>query len=68
MFYLLSRIAKITIVAVDAVAILATIILLLYYKWQNKKRDREMAGIEHKPDIEFADLTDLENREFRYKY
>jgi len=60
--------AKITIVAVDSVAIVATVVLLLYYRWQNKKRDRAMANIEHKPDIEFADLTDLENPEFRYQY
>jgi hypothetical protein len=58
--------AKITIVAVDSVAILATVVLLLYYRWQNKKRDN--APIEHKRDVEFADLTDLENKEFRYKY
>ena len=58
--------AKITIVAVDAVAILATVVLLLYYRWQNKRRDKAM--VEHKRDVEFADLTDLENREFRYKY
>ncbi|KAK3655105.1 hypothetical protein LTR22_010415 [Elasticomyces elasticus] len=60
--------AKITIVAVDAVAILATVVLLLYYMWTNKKRDRAMVSGEHKRDIEFADLTDLENKEFRYKY
>lgn len=60
--------AKVTIVAVDGVAILATFVLLFYYRWQNKKRDREMAGVEHKTDIEFADLTDLENKEFRYQY
>jgi hypothetical protein len=58
--------AKITIVAVDSVAILATVVLLLYYRWQNKKRDNAL--IEHKRDVEFADLTDLENKEFRYKY
>lgn len=58
--------AKITIVAVDSVAILATVVLLLYYIWTNKKRDK--AVVEHKRDVEFADLTDLENKEFRYKY
>ena len=58
--------AKITIVAVDSVAILATVLLLLYYMWQNKTRDK--MGVEHKTDVEFADLTDLENKEFRYKY
>ena len=60
--------AKITIVAVDSVAIIATAVLLLYYRWQNKKRDRLTEGQEHKRDIEFSDLTDIENKEFRYKY
>ena len=60
--------AKITIVAVDSVAIVATVVLLLYYRWMNKKRDNAMANVEHKRDVEFADLTDLENKEFRYKY
>ncbi|KAI7169188.1 hypothetical protein KC316_g1088 [Hortaea werneckii] len=60
--------AKVTIVAVDSVAILSTVALLVYYRWQNTTRDRSMAGQDHKRDIEFSDLTDLENKEFRYKY
>ncbi|RMY87050.1 hypothetical protein D0862_10776 [Hortaea werneckii] len=60
--------AKVTIVAVDSVAILSTVALLVYYRWQNTKRDRSMAGQDHKRDIEFSDLTDIENKEFRYKY
>ncbi|KAK3708023.1 hypothetical protein LTR37_011716 [Vermiconidia calcicola] len=60
--------AKITIVAVDSFAIGTTVVLLMYYRWQNKKRDGMMAHIEHKRDQEFADLTDIENKEFRYKY
>lgn len=58
--------AKITIVAVDSAAILGTVVLILYYMWQNKKRDR--APIEHKQDVEFADLTDVENKLFKYSY
>lgn len=42
--------------------------LLLYYIWQNKRRDRQMATMQHRRDVEFADLTDVENVEFRYKY
>jgi hypothetical protein len=53
---------------VDSVAILATVVLLMYYRWMNKKRDKAMEGVEHKRDVEFADLTDLENKEFRYQY
>ncbi|RMY01428.1 hypothetical protein D0868_08494 [Hortaea werneckii] len=60
--------AKVTIVAVDSVAILSTVALLVYYRWQNTTRDRSMAGQDHKRDIEFSDLTDIENKEFRYKY
>lgn len=58
--------AKVTIVVVDSVAILTTVVLLLYYRWQNKTRDR--ANLAHTRDVEFADLTDRENKEFRYKY
>ena len=54
--------AKVTIVAVDSVAILSTVALLVYYRWQNTKRDRSMAGQDHKRDIEFSDLTDIENK------
>lgn len=58
--------AKVTIVVVDSVAILTTVVLLLYYRWQNRTRDR--ANLAHTRDVEFADLTDRENKEFRYKY
>lgn len=58
--------AKITIVAVDLVAILATVVLWGYYIWQNRRRDK--MEVQHKVDVEFADQTDVENKEFRYKY
>lgn len=58
--------AKLSIVVVDSVAIGTTVVLLLYYRWQNKTRDA--AAVEHTRDVEFADLTDRENKEFRYKY
>ncbi|ORY01750.1 major facilitator superfamily transporter [Clohesyomyces aquaticus] len=58
--------AKITIVAVDTSVVLAVGVLLLYYRWENKRRDK--AGIAHQQDIEFSDLTDRENKELRYKY
>lgn len=51
---------------VDSVAIGTAVLLLLYYRWQNKTRDA--AAVEHTRDVEFADLTDRENKEFRYKY
>lgn len=60
--------AKLSIVMVDSVAIGTTVLLLLYYRWQNKRRDAAAAAVEHTRDVEFADLTDRENKEFRYKY
>lgn len=58
--------AKITILAVDSTTIVLTILLVLYYRWENTRRDRHPQ--EHRENIEFADLTDKENTELRYKY
>jgi len=58
--------AKITIVAVDSTVVVAVLVLLWYYRWENKRRDR--VHVEHRADIEFSDLTDRENLELRYKY
>ena len=58
--------AKITIVAVDSTVVVVVVILLAYYRWENKRRDKVV--IEHRPDVEFSDLTDRENLELRYKY
>ena len=58
--------AKITIVAVDSTVVVAVAILLAYYRWENKRRDKVV--VEHRPDVEFSDLTDKENLELRYKY
>jgi hypothetical protein len=58
--------AKITIVAVDSTVLVAIAILLAYYRWENKNRDKVV--VEHRPDVEFSDLTDKENLELRYKY
>ncbi|GAB7364662.1 hypothetical protein MBLNU230_g5464t1 [Neophaeotheca triangularis] len=60
--------AKITIVAVDSVAILTTLTLLGYLRWENKRRDKAMAHTVHRRDIEFSDMTDRDNKEFRYKF
>jgi hypothetical protein len=58
--------AKITIVAVDSVTVVLTTMLLLYYKWENKRRDQ--IPQEHQENIEFLDLTDRQNKEFRYRF
>lgn len=57
--------AKLTIVVILAVGIVLTVILDLLYSLDNKRRDRE-AEQELPQDYEFHDLTDKENRNFRY--
>lgn len=61
--------AKITIIVTCAFAAAMTLVLRFYYVWENKRRDRlaERTGMEHKADIEFADVTDRANKEFRYR-
>ncbi|KAI4592461.1 hypothetical protein KJ359_011158 [Pestalotiopsis sp. 9143b] len=58
--------AKITVVVTSAVAVILTAVLMAYYTWENKRRDRLEQG--HKENIEFLDLTDRENKEFRVSY
>lgn len=57
--------AKITIVGVLLVAIVLIVVLDAMLWFENRKRDREDAH-EMPPDYEFLDLTDKENRNFRY--
>ncbi|KAH6652063.1 allantoin permease [Truncatella angustata] len=59
--------AKIAIVATSAVAVALTGLLMAYYSWENKRRDR-LFDSEHKENNEFLDLTDRENQEFRYSW
>jgi hypothetical protein len=56
------------IIATCAIAAILAIVLRQYYVWENKRRDRlmETEGADHKLDIEFADVTDRTNKEFRY--
>jgi hypothetical protein len=60
--------AKVAIMVCLAVAIVATLILRYWYVWENKRRDRVTAaqGYQHVQDVEFMDLTDNQNMEFRY--
>lgn len=60
--------AKITILVVCAAAIGLTVCLQCYYIWENKRRDKALMEREagHRQDIEFADVTDRKNLEFRY--
>ncbi|KAF2102537.1 MFS general substrate transporter [Rhizodiscina lignyota] len=61
--------AKITIVAILAVCMVATGLLDLMYMLENKRRDQRAQNLRPEDeirDIEFMDLTDKENPHFRY--
>ena len=61
--------AKATIVGVCSAAAVLAGVLEGYYIWENKRRDRlaSEGHVLHKDDIEFADVTDRKNKEFRYR-
>jgi predicted MFS family arabinose efflux permease len=58
--------AKITIIVTCAFAAGMTLLLRAYYVWENKRRDKLVHG-ERVANEEFLDLTDKENKNFRYK-
>lgn len=59
--------AKVDIVGTTSVAIVFSVMLLLYYRFENGRRDREQEGVffPHQENSEFLDLTDQQNQEFR---
>ena len=61
--------AKVTIIVVCSTAVALTLTLQLYYTRENRRRDRlaREGRVGHKEDIEFADVTDRNNLEFRYR-
>lgn len=61
--------AKIVIIVTCSVAVVLTLVLRCYYMWENKRRDKLVAQGElgHQDDIEFSDVTDRKNKEFRYR-
>ncbi|KAI1338203.1 allantoate permease [Xylariaceae sp. FL0016] len=59
--------AKIAIVVSTSVACVLTGLLMGYYVWENRRRDRRHVGLDHMANSEFMDLTDRENKEFRYR-
>lgn len=61
--------AKITIIVTCAVAVVLALLLRAYYMWENKRRNKLAAEgvLDHQADIEFADVTDRKNKEFRYR-
>ncbi|KAJ5786289.1 uncharacterized protein N7503_011501 [Penicillium pulvis] len=60
--------AKISIVATIAVAIVASLLLRYYYIWENRRRDQRNEEEVRQEDSGFLDMTDRNNRQFRYKY
>ncbi|ORY08602.1 major facilitator superfamily domain-containing protein [Clohesyomyces aquaticus] len=61
--------AKIAIIVTCAFAGAMTAVLRMYYLWENRGRDKlvETEGVAHRANMEFLDLTDRENKEFRYR-
>lgn len=59
--YLPAKIALIVAAAFYAMCISA---LMVYYRWENRRRDR-LGSVEHVENSEFFDLTDRQNLEFR---
>lgn len=58
--------AKITILAVNAAAMVVALLLRLIYGWRNSKREK--AGSMGHDGVNGEDLTDLTNARFRYVY
>lgn len=58
--------AKITIVVCGCLSLLILILIWIYYVRENKKRDQKGHVEINVENIEFADLTDKENPNFRY--
>lgn len=58
--------AKISIIVTCGVAAGLAVVLRVYYQWENRRREGEVKR-GHVTDEEFLDLTDIENRNFRYR-
>ncbi|GKT51015.1 thiamine repressible genes regulatory protein thi1 [Colletotrichum spaethianum] len=60
--------AKTAIIVTCALAMIFTLMLRSYYIWENRRRERlvENRELGHLKDIEFSDMTDRLNKEFRY--
>lgn len=58
--------AKIAIVVCYCISLILLILIFLNYKRENRKRDRLGIQETHIQNVEFADLTDKENPNFRY--
>jgi H+/gluconate symporter-like permease len=64
------RPAKIIVLATQAAAAVVTVILFLYYRWENRRRDQRQGPVNEAlvDELKWAGLTDKENPCFRYAY
>ncbi|QQK44271.1 Sucrose/H+ symporter, plant [Penicillium digitatum] len=63
------RPAKIAVLATQAAAAVLSVVLFVYYRWQNRQRDQKKGAEENSfDDTKWAGLTDRENPSFRYVY
>ncbi|KAJ5138095.1 uncharacterized protein N7443_009619 [Penicillium atrosanguineum] len=64
------RPAKIAVLATQAAAALLSVVLFVYYTWENRRRDRAHGCVNESmiDEKKWAGLTDRENPYFRYAY
>lgn len=62
--------AKIAVLATQAAAAVLSVVLFLYYKWENRRRDQTKGPVDEAmvDETKWAGLTDRENPSFRYAY
>ncbi|KAK9466989.1 major facilitator superfamily domain-containing protein [Lipomyces arxii] len=60
--------AKAALIATMSILVVLCVLLRQLVVWQNKRRDQQMAQLDKVEYSEFLDLTDMENRNFRYSY
>lgn len=64
------RPAKIAVLTTQSAAAVLSVVLFLYYFWQNRHRDQTQGHVNASmvDEMKWAGLTDRENPSFRYAY
>ncbi|CAI7664789.1 unnamed protein product [Penicillium bialowiezense] len=64
------RPAKIAVLATQAAAAVLSVLLFVYYRWQNRRRDQTKGPVDENmiDETKWAGLTDRQNPSFRYVY
>lgn len=61
--------AKIVLIVTMSAVVVLILVLRQVMVWENTKRDKEAgSAYAELENVDFADLTDIENRRFRYVY